>query len=640
MSKLAEYFQANPLVYVLGGVVVVLLLHFLWQYIARGLSLRSRLIATVGRVNTVSSRNPQSLRAQLEEIFRDTRLSRAWREFAESLHEQPVGSATDPVSDAPEAASSEPAGAAAIRATQPAESFFNLDTVVDPWIGSEYFKHLPGILTGLGIIGTFFGLIQGLIHFDPSLTDSADLKRGLGQLFGHVRDAFIFSGTAIAAAIAVTITEKWLYSSCAKWVLELAASLDGLFRTGVGEEYLASILQASRDNTTQLRHLKERMVPDLGALFSELTERQIQATRQMSADVGRSIRESLQEPLADIARSVAAVSGRQTEAIKDALEQLMTAFLAQMRETMGNQLRDLSALIQQTAEAVQKVEIAMQGLLEDVQKSGNDSANSIQSAAHELVQRLSDSHRTQRDIISGATRDVLLQLSEAVARIAAAQDDALHRVNEGNAATVAQMRRQVMSLTDSNAASNEAMRELMHRFGGISADTIEKLNAGTASVVTALSSVQQASEQLSRVGLELSGLERQNLRVSNDMVKASSHLATATQNVGNSIHQLSNAAIRFEGVASSASVEANARRQLMLSLQDVIDQSHVASREFVALAQETRKVLGASVEHFEADVESVLASHVKAYQRQLGESTSTLRQAIDQLAARANRGPL
>jgi hypothetical protein len=121
------------------------------------------------------------------------------------------------------------------------------------------------------------------------------------------------------------------------------------------------------------------------------------------------------------------------------------------------------------------------------------------------------------------------------------------------------------------------------------------------------------------------------------MVRASSHLASVAQNVGSSIHQLSNAAVRFEGVASSASVEANARRQLLISLQDVIDQSHIASREFVKLAHETRKALGVSVEHFEADVGTVLTSHVKTYQKQLSDSVGSLREALDELAVRAGR---
>ncbi|TLY57173.1 MAG: hypothetical protein E6K52_14955, partial [Gammaproteobacteria bacterium] len=331
MSKLVEYLQANPLVWILGLLEAGLLTHFLLQYILRGLPLRFRLVDLVKQIESVEPQNPETIKSKLDRIFSGTRLAKGWQEFEATLHEQhSLVGAERRVS--------------AIRATQPAAAFFNLETVADPWIGSEYFKHLPGILTGFGIIGTFFGLIQGLVHFDPGLNDSAELRKGLGALFGHVRDAFIFSGVSIAAAIAVTISEKWLYTSCAKWIFALSAALDGLFRTGVGEEYLSSLVKASEDTTTQVRQLKEAMVEDLWSLLTNLSERQIQAIQQLSSDLGRNIRESLQVPLADIVQTVREASQQRNEAFGSVLERLMTSFLAQMRETVGSQLNDLGGL--------------------------------------------------------------------------------------------------------------------------------------------------------------------------------------------------------------------------------------------------------------------------------------------------------
>jgi hypothetical protein len=80
-----------------------------------------------------------------------------------------------------------------------------------------------------------------------------------------VHEAFLFSACAIGLAMLVTLGEKWIYASCAKWVGELTTALDSLFRAGVGEEYLSSLLQASQENATQTRQLKESMVDDLCA---------------------------------------------------------------------------------------------------------------------------------------------------------------------------------------------------------------------------------------------------------------------------------------------------------------------------------------------------------------------------------------
>ena len=48
------------------------------------------------------------------------------------------------------------------RATVPAATYFNSNTIADARLSAEFFRHLPSLLTGLGIIGTFNGLITGL----------------------------------------------------------------------------------------------------------------------------------------------------------------------------------------------------------------------------------------------------------------------------------------------------------------------------------------------------------------------------------------------------------------------------------------------------------------------------------------------
>lgn len=54
-----------------------------------------------------------------------------------------------------------------IRSTVPAEAIFSPQSLVDARLHVEFFKHLPGI------IGTFYGLINGIQHFDSSLLAKA-----------------------------------------------------------------------------------------------------------------------------------------------------------------------------------------------------------------------------------------------------------------------------------------------------------------------------------------------------------------------------------------------------------------------------------------------------------------------------------
>ena len=124
--------------------------------------------------------------------WRVPRLARIWAEYAETLHPQ-AGTGDERTTR--------------WRATTLAETFFTEQALVDSPLKTEFYKHLPGILTGLGIIGTFTGLIIGLIHFDVSL-DPTQAQSQLRNLINSVGHAFFVSAVAISLAMLFTWIEK------------------------------------------------------------------------------------------------------------------------------------------------------------------------------------------------------------------------------------------------------------------------------------------------------------------------------------------------------------------------------------------------------------------------------------------------
>jgi hypothetical protein len=82
------------------------------------------------------------------------------------------------------------------RSTTLAETFFTEQALIDTPLKTEFYKHLPGILTGLGIIGTFSGLIVGLIRFEVS-GDADKVRSSLNGLIQSVGYSFIVSAAAI-----------------------------------------------------------------------------------------------------------------------------------------------------------------------------------------------------------------------------------------------------------------------------------------------------------------------------------------------------------------------------------------------------------------------------------------------------------
>jgi hypothetical protein len=163
----------------------------------------------------------------------DQRLRHLWLQYCDTLH-LPKG-AMDPVTGIAEAGS--------YRATVPAETIFNPQSVFEGRIHAEFFKHLPGLLTGLGIIGTFVGLIHGL---GQATRDGGSLDTV--QLIGSVKEAFYVSAAAITLAMIVTFVEKLIVSGLHRVVEQLCQEIDGLYSSGAGEEYLSRLVHASEES--------------------------------------------------------------------------------------------------------------------------------------------------------------------------------------------------------------------------------------------------------------------------------------------------------------------------------------------------------------------------------------------------------
>lgn len=213
--------------------------------------------------------------AEIEQhVSSDPQLAELWHEYSralEALHRQ------------------DQAGSAVRvqrwRATALAETFFSDHALVDSPLRTDFYKHVPGILTGLGIIGTFSGLIMGLVHFDVSHPErvQAELSR-LVQTVGH---AFYVSAAAIALAMLFTWIEKSLLTARYRQAEELRHLIDSLFDAGAGEEYLERLVAASETQASAMM--------DMLGKARERDQELAQALATLTLAV-RELRQSLQAP--------------------------------------------------------------------------------------------------------------------------------------------------------------------------------------------------------------------------------------------------------------------------------------------------------------------------------------------------------
>lgn len=409
---------------------------------------------------------------ELKKLFaKDERLTHLWKQYQDSLHSQREERDGQMI-------------VAAIRSTVPAEIYFSNQYVVDSRLRTEFFKHLPGIFTGIGIIGTFTGLINGLRHFQ--VTDNAiEVRTSLELLMHSVGEAFLISASAILLAMVVTFIEKLVLASLYRQTEEIAHAIDARFDSGAGEEYLSRLVKASEDSASQSKILKDALVRDLGALLRELTDaqlasgeklhqslverldlattRQTEAAREANKELGTviaaSIEKSLQGPLNDIASTVKSASGDQSSTAIGMLKDVMTSFSQRLNDLFGGQINGINDLNKQAAQGIQDAVNALNSLVAKMEDNGRRSTEDMASQMTAAIKAMVD----RQGEINSQTQSFVEQIHKFVETSQAETNDkwqvALEALGQKMSTLLDNLSESQVKVFDSNRAREESMSD-------------------------------------------------------------------------------------------------------------------------------------------------------------------------------------
>lgn len=582
------------------SVVLFLLVVFVFRYLRPSLRLAKSLAEVKVALKKAKAFEPAQRRSELQRIFAGSSLEHSWDEYSETLHDQYEFREGEQV-------------LVRSRATATAAHFFSAQSVVDTPLRTEFYKHLPGILTGIGIVGTFFGLMLGLQSFDPSTPELVNAS--LDKLLKDVFFAFVGSVFSIGVSILVTLIEKWRLGRCYTLLEGLTETLDSLFDSGVGEEYLAELVRSSAESSIQTRQLKDSLVTDLREMLQNLVDSQVRESLkladtlsttyrdsgQLLADqVSGAIENSLKQPLETIAGAVQAASGAQTGQVEGILKDVLVAFMNKLESTFGQQFNGLHDLMGQSVAAMQSMQQGFSTLIQDM-RSASDSSN--QTSSTMIAQLLTDMHLAQNAMQAGMS-EMLAHLQESVARIG----------NEGEGAGQ-RMAQQMEKLFADSEARQQAMAEHLQAFVESIQQNIGHGQEATMSKIAG--SVDVLGEQLSAV---FSQLERGQQQMDQSTRAAQADLHQGTRDLVGGLDEQVKALLQTVGVQQQAAQDtvkalSAQTEQHLQSMQVGADKMRAAAERFETAGHSVTKA---------SDSSASLMGAVQVAGAELGQATREL----------------
>jgi Mg2+ and Co2+ transporter CorA len=511
-------------VYIFAAILAVLLLSFVTFSLIPSFAVSRQLSAVIKKLILLNGKPDDSLAA----IFSNKGvLDHLWQEYADSLHKQTEGLSIR------------------LRSTMPAGVVFRPDILVDIPLRADFFKHLPGLFTGVGIIGTFYGLLIGMKSFVVS-DNSIVVRESLTRLLHGVSEAFLISASAISLAMIVTFIEKLVASRLNAKVEKLVQLLDGLFEGGAGEEYLARLVQATESSSVQAAGL---LKGELKQILDELIDKQILAMNVGSAALGEriaaSIEEGMKAPLAAINDSLKNKQSDQGAALQIMLKAVLDDFGGQMKSLFGGQ----GSLQQQTIAALEATVVklesmaagpsSMDALVAQITKS-NAAAESREALMLEklveFVEQMSlAASQTQTDgqaQLQGALNEMSARMGSVVDSLSAQVLSATDVSRRHQQEMESQSQNAVGQLSDQIALMIEGVSQSVAQINS----AVAVMHATTTEAMSAFNTSAEilhlASRDFAQAGQSVSATLDKSALVADQLVQAAGSVVTASSGLG------------------------------------------------------------------------------------------------------------
>lgn len=273
------------------------------------------------------------------------------------------------------------------------EDYINDDTVTHGPGNATLAELIPGLLTSLGILGTFMGMMRGLGGLDFS--DAANIIAGIPKLLTGMQFAFGTSIAGISCSLCFNMLNRIAQGSSYRAIDDFVSSFTQL------------AMQRPLDNDVQLICQNQ----DCNHLLNTVTE-------SLPGQIAGSVELSVTRAMQPVARAMDNFLVGATRAQIDGVNKIVNNFISRMNETLSGQFltlgQTMTELNQHQSAAAAQVEQSMQtasAVLNDATRLSGVSGDVI-ARFEQYVKELGDARRRD-ERFEQATSELLSKLHNA-----------------------------------------------------------------------------------------------------------------------------------------------------------------------------------------------------------------------------------
>ncbi|WP_141050559.1 anti-phage ZorAB system protein ZorA [Aliarcobacter cryaerophilus] len=560
----------------------------------------------------------------------DKNLKHIWNEFNESLIKKETLD-----------------GKYIIRNSIDSEYFFNKDTMISH-VGLKLYSAIPGILLGIGLLGTFFGLYVALVQLNVS--DKNQISESIKILINMAGVKFAASIWGLGLSIVFTSIDKFLEFNLDRKLELIQKQINEMFERETAEQNLDKILVENEQQTKALNGLATSLTEKIATEFNNILIPKIDSINEhfsnLPNSISSSISQSLEKPLQNISDTVKNITSNQAEQSTQALETLITKFVEKIDSVAGSQgemlkestiqsqkvLTETSNHLNNTFKSMNEMMLEQNKMSEFRDKKILEELNLIKESQNEMLDNLSNNVSSNMDGINKAVNENIEKLVTSVNSI---NEEQSLKSSQREDILISKINELSNGLVNNIAHNQEVLENIISNFkkeviniDNIFSKTSEKL-------VTIPNQIDKFSNSIDK----LSNFENTQKDTTEKLQEFSNNINATTQHITTMIENLKSSINEFNSVNSNFSGTISNTKELLSHMNDDFNDLNEKNTEIVDRFSNN---VDRSLNDFHKQIENAITGNIipplnnafAGFAQSMAEAIQALTDAIDELRDR------
>ncbi len=522
--------------------------------------------------------------------------------------------------------------------TDEASLFFSEQRLLEQHLNLRSWNSVPALLVGMGILGTFVGLVWGLIPFSKiTFSETDSIQDAIKVLLTGLSTAFVTSVWGMLLSLLFNAAEKIGISKVHKAIAKLQRSLDRLFTLTVTQEIEFRQADELAQQTQALKSFSTDLANEITSAMKQGRQEIIQEFRSAPKMFSNAISEELTPLLNDLKGAVGILQQHKQEAAEIAIERMITEFqktlsgavktqMEALAETINRATDRLSALPEHLTTMMWEVEEQMEKLREKeasaFQKAIDTHQKGLSDTTYSVRREMEQTITSIRELLKSTADKTDAQIGKRIADI----EETSQLTIQALRTSITEIQNSVTTIASETTVKSEEMITRMHGLVDQSANRFEKIFASGESSISTL--LEQQEKQIEEANAHITN-SRETLEKSSKVLEKMDESIGGIQNLFEKTQTLSNALL-----TNGERIE-EASKQLMNTSQAFTEENtkslasnREATEQLQRLLGESQKSLSDFTKRFQT-IETGLNSVFGEIEDGLARYSTTTRESIN-----------